>query len=326
MTRSWTKSQIQALYEQPLMSLVFQAQGIHQQHFNANEIQLSTLLSIKTGACPENCGYCSQSGHHNADLEKEKLLDMDNVLSAAKKAKANGASRFCMGGAWRSPPKKAMPQLLEMVKKVRALGLETCMTLGMLDKEQAEQLKTAGLDYYNHNLDTSPEYYDKVVTTRCFKDRLDTLACVSEAGIKVCCGGIMGLGESKEDRISFLHQLTLLEKPPESVPLNRLVAIKGTPMEDKPMLDDIEFVRTIATARCLLPSSVLRLSAGRESMTDAMQALCFMAGANSIHTGSKLLTTSNPAEDDDKAMLEKLGLTPVLEGSMKKSPAVCEAV
>lgn len=304
----WTKSEISQIYQQPFLTLVHQAQTIHLANFPANEIQLSTLLSIKTGACPEDCAYCPQSGHHQSELEKEKLFDVDKVLSAAKEAKDKGATRFCMGGAWRSPPKKAMPALMEMVSQVKDMGLETCMTLGMLDQEDANALKEAGLDYYNHNIDTSPEYYQKIITSRCYQDRLDTLARVRNAGINVCCGGIMGLGETKQDRISFLHQLANMEQPPESVPINRLIAIKGTPLEDQKELDSFEFIRTIATARILMPKSHVRLSAGRESMTDELQALCFMAGANSIFLGDKLLTADNPSEDKDLALMERLGL------------------
>lgn len=293
---------------QPFISLLYDAQTIFRQNFNENEIQLSRLLSIKTGACPEDCGYCSQSGHHKAEIEKEKLLDVDKVIEEANLAKASGATRFCMGGAWRRPPKKAMPKILEMVKEVKALGLETCMTLGMLDKEDASDLKSAGLDYYNHNIDTSPEYYNKVITTREFKDRLDTLQEVREAGINVCCGGIMGLGESREDRVSFLHTLATLPSHPESVPINRLIAVKGTPLENQKELDSFEFVRTIACARLLMPKSHVRLSAGRESMTDEIQTLCFMAGANSIFLGDVLLTAKNASEVRDNLLMEKIGL------------------
>lgn len=307
---TWTKEAIADVYEQPFISLLYQAQTVHQQHFKPNEVQLSTLLSIKTGACPEDCAYCPQSGHYKTGVEKEKLLDTDKVIAAAKAAKAQGASRFCMGGAWRQPPKKAMPQLVEMVKQVKALNLETCMTLGMLDDEDVDALKQAGLDYYNHNLDTSPEYYASIISTRSYQERLDTLKKVRDAGINVCCGGILGLGESKADRISFLYQLSSLDKAPESVPINRLIAVKGTPLEAQKELDGLEFVRTIATARIVLPSSYLRLSAGRETMTDELQALCFMAGANSIFLGDKLLTAKNPSEHTDKQLFSRLGLTP----------------
>ena len=311
MTKSlekWTKAAISELYNQPFLTLIHQAQGVHLNNFAANEIQLSTLLSIKTGACPEDCSYCPQSGHHDTEVEKEKLFDVEQVLTAAQDAKDKGASRFCMGGAWRSPPKKAMPALMDMVSQVKSMGLETCMTLGMLDNEDAHALKEAGLDYYNHNIDTSPEYYDKIIKSRCFQDRLDTLAHVRDAGINVCCGGILGLGESKDDRISFLHQLANMEKAPESVPLNRLIAIAGTPLAEQKELDSFEFVRTVAVARIIMPTSHVRLSAGRESMSDELQALCFMAGANSIFLGDRLLTAKNPDEDKDLRLMAKLGL------------------
>lgn len=306
--KSWTKQLIAEQYEQPFLSLLHQAQSTHLYNFPANQIQLSTLLSIKTGACPEDCAYCPQSGLHNAKIEKEKLFDVSKIIEGAIAAKENGATRFCMGGAWRSPPKKAMPELMEMVRQVKAMGLETCMTLGMLDTKDAQALKEAGLDYYNHNIDTSPEYYDKIIKSRCYQDRIDTLTKVRDAGINVCCGGILGLGESKADRVSFLHALVSMEKPPESVPINRLIAIKGTPLEDQKELDGIEFVRTIATARILMPKSYVRLSAGRESMTDELQALCFMAGANAIFLGDKLLTAKNPSQNRDQEMMQKLGL------------------
>ena len=303
-----SKAKIDTLYSQPLNDLLFDAQSMHRQYFNANEIQMSQLLSIKTGACPEDCSYCSQSGHNKAPIEKEKLIDVDKVLAAAKRAKDGGATRFCMGGAWRTPPKKAMPELLKMIEEVKAMGLETCMTLGMLDESQAGQLKSAGLDYYNHNIDTSPEYYNKIITTRTFQDRLDTLGQVRNAGIKVCSGGILGLGESKQDRVSFLHQLANMSPPPESVPINRLIRSKGTPLEHANEIDGIEIVRTIATARILMPKSRIRLTAGRTEMSDELQAMCFFAGANSIFKGDVLLTEANPSEDKDKALFEKLGL------------------
>ncbi len=304
----WSKEEITELFSRPFLSLLYQAQSVHREHFVENEVQLSTLLSIKTGTCPEDCSYCPQSGHYKTGLQKEKLLDIDKVIEAAKEAKASGASRFCMGAAWRSPPKKAMPEVTKMIEEVKSLGLETCMTLGMLDEEDAGQLKEAGLDYYNHNIDTSPEYYDKIITTRKFQDRLDTLKNVRDAGINVCCGGILGLGETREDRVSFIHQLAILDKHPESVPINRLIAIKGTPLEEQKELDGLEFVRTIAVARLVMPQSYLRLSAGRENMTDELQALCFMAGANSIFLGDKLLTAKNPSQCDDKQLMDKLGL------------------
>lgn len=308
--QQWTKEQILAIYQQPFLSLLFEAQRTHRENFEPNQVQMSSLLSIKTGACPEDCNYCTQSGHHQTELEKEKLYDVESVITAAREAKARGAARFCMGGAWRSPPKKAMPALMEMVREVKAMGMETCMTLGMLDKEDAQALKESGLDYYNHNIDTSPEYYNKVITTRCFQDRIDTLNTVREAGINVCCGGIMGLGESQADRVSFLQQLANMQPQPESVPINRLIAFKGTPQEKTRELDPFEFVRTIATARILLPKSHVRLSAGRKEMSDELQALCFMAGANSIHMGDKLLTADNPSKDSDEVFMAKLGLMP----------------
>lgn len=306
--KKWTKESILELYEQPFLSLVHQAQSIHRDFFPKNEIQLSTLLSIKTGACPEDCAYCPQSGLHNATLAKEKLFDVDKVIAGAVEAKANGATRFCMGGAWRSPPKKAIPALMAMIQQVKSMGLETCMTLGMLDQDDANALKEAGLDYYNHNIDTSPEYYDKIIKSRCFDDRIKTLDKVRQAGINVCCGGILGLGESKADRVSFLYQLVSMDKPPESVPINRLIAIKGTPLENQVELDSFEFVRTIATARILMPTSYVRLSAGRENMSDELQALCFMSGANAIFLGDKLLTADNPSKQSDFQLLARLGL------------------
>jgi biotin synthase len=266
------------------------------------------LLSIKTGACPEDCGYCSQSGHHKTHVEKEKLMSVEQVLDKAREAKEGGAKRFCMGAAWRCPPDKAFPELEAMIKGVKSLGMETCMTLGMLSREQATQLKEAGLDYYNHNIDTSPSYYDKVVTTRKFSDRLDTLAHVREAGMSVCCGGILGLGESRDDRIEFLMTLANLETPPESVPINRLIAVEGTPLGKMPQVEGIELVRTIATARLLMPASIIRLTAGRTEMSDELQALCFFAGANSVFIGDKLLTEENPQRTKDKLLFEKLGI------------------
>lgn len=304
----WSRNEIRALFELPFMDLLFRAQTVHRQHFDANTVQVSTLLSIKTGACPEDCKYCSQSGHYDTGLDKEKLLAIQKVVEEAQNAKEKGASRFCMGAAWRSPRDKDMPYVLEMVKQVKALGLETCMTLGMLDAGQAQQLKEAGLDYYNHNLDTSPEHYGNIITTRSYADRLNTLAHVREAGIKVCCGGIVGLGEAREDRIGLLMQLANLPAHPESVPINMLVKIKGTPLGDVDDLDPFEFVRTVAVARLLMPESHVRLSAGRETMNDEMQALCFMAGANSIFYGEKLLTTPNPEATHDRQLFARLGI------------------
>lgn len=305
----WQQDEVAALYELPLMDLLYQAQSVHRQNFNPNKVQISTLLSIKTGACPENCGYCSQSGHFKTGLEKESLLSIEKVLENAKAAKANGASRFCMGAGWRTPPAKDLPKVVEMVKQVKALGLETCVTLGMLDQVQTTALKDSGLDYYNHNLDTSPEYYEKVITTRCYQDRLDTLKHVRAAGIKTCCGGIIGMGESRQDRIGLLLQLANLPEHPQSVPINRLVPIAGTPLENAAPIDDLEFIRSIAVARIMMPYSMVRLSAGRETMNESMQTLCFFAGANSIFYGGKLLTTANPEIAQDRDLFARLGLT-----------------
>lgn len=307
----WTFEAALKHYEQPFMDLMFEAQTVHRQHFPSNEMQLSTLLSIKTGACPEDCKYCSQSGHYKTDIKKEKLLDIDAVIEAAKHAKAQGASRFCMGAGWRTPPEKNMPEVLEMVKAVKALGMETCLTAGMLNGEQAGKLKDAGLDYYNHNLDTSREYYPEVVTTRTYDERLDTIDKVREAGINVCCGGILNLGETRDDRINLLLTLANMEPYPESVPINNLVPIPGTPLANKSNMDQFDFIRTIALARIMMPKSYVRLSAGRNSMTDEMQTLCFMAGANSIFYGEKLLTTKLPATERDVNLLKKLGIQPV---------------
>lgn len=304
----WSREEIQALYQQPLMDLLFQAQQVHREHFTTNTVQVSTLLSIKTGKCPEDCKYCSQSAHYDSKLEAEKRIAVDKVIQEAKQALASGSSRFCMGAAWRNPHERDMPYVLEMVQEVKALGLETCMTLGMLNASQAERLKDAGLDYYNHNLDTSREYYSHIISTRSFDDRLDTLDYVRQAGLKVCSGGIVGLGESRNDRIGLLYELATLVIHPESVPINMLVPIEGTPMADVEKLDVIEWIRTIAVARLLMPKSYIRLSAGRESLTDSDQALAFMAGANSIFSGEKLLTTPNTAQGRDQKLFEKLGL------------------
>ncbi|MFB2538125.1 MULTISPECIES: biotin synthase BioB [unclassified Acinetobacter] len=304
----WTRAEIQALYQQPLMDLLFDAQAVHRQNFAKNTVQVSTLLSIKTGKCPEDCKYCSQSAHYDADLEAEKRIAVEKVIAEAQQAKASGSTRFCMGAAWRNPHERDMPYVLEMVKEVKALGMETCMTLGMLNASQAERLKDAGLDYYNHNLDTSREYYANVISTRTFDDRLDTLQNVRDAGLKVCSGGIVGLGETSQDRIGLLHELATLPIHPESVPINMLVPIKGTPMADTEKLDVIEWIRTIAVARIIMPKSYIRLSAGRESMSDSDQALAFMAGANSIFSGDKLLTTPNAGQGRDEQLFAKLGL------------------
>ena len=304
----WTMDEVRALYEQPFNDLLHKAHVIHREHHPDNTLQLAKLLSIKTGACPEDCGYCSQSGHHKTHVEKEKLMSIEQVLDSAREAKAQGASRFCMGAAWRSPPASAMPELAAMIKGVKDMGLQTCMTLGMLSSEQATDLKSAGLDFYNHNIDTSPSYYEKVVTTRCFSDRLDTVERVRQAGINVCCGGILGLGESREDRIEFLLTLANLSTPPESVPINRLIPVEGTPLANAKQVEGIELVRTVATARILMPSSAVRLTAGRTEMSDELQALCYFAGANSVFIGDKLLTEENPTCGKDAVLFEKLGL------------------
>ncbi len=304
----WTSDEITAIYTQPFNDLLFNAHTIHRQHHNPNKINFAKLLSIKTGACPEDCGYCSQSGHHDTKLAKEKLLSLAEVQTKAKLAKEEGATRFCMGAAWRSPPNKSMDELIAMIKAVKDLDLECCMTLGMLDPEQAKALKDAGLDYYNHNIDTSPSYYPKVTTTRCFQDRLNTLENVRQAGINVCCGGIVGLGETREDRIEFLATLANLDTPPESVPINRLIPVEGTPLAKANPVEGLEVVRTIASARILMPKSAIRLTAGRTEMSDELQALCFFAGANSIFIGDTLLTESNPELNKDSVLMNKLGL------------------
>ena len=306
----WTRTEVQALFDMPFSDLLFQAQTVHRQHFDPNAVQVRTLLSIKTGGCPDDCKYCPQRVHHESGLEPERLMDVNEVVEAAQRAKAAGASRFCMGAAWRNPKGKNFERVLEMVSRVRDEGLETCATLGMLDEEQTRQLKDAGLDYYNHNLDTSPEFYGEIITTRTWEDRLDTLTHVREAGINVCCGGIIGMGESRADRISMLAELANLPEHPGSVPINRLVRVEGTPLDQQQEIGSIEFVRTIAVARILMPLSYVRLSAGRTEMNDEMQALCFLAGANSIFYGEKLLTTGNPDTASDDALFEKLGLHP----------------
>lgn len=304
-------TEIRQLYQQPLNDLLFQAQSIHRQYHDPNALEFATLLSIKTGACPEDCGYCAQSGHVKTHVEKEKLMTIEEVLKSAQAAKDGGARRFCMGAAWRCPPEKVMPQLKEMIQEVKALGLETCMTLGMLNQEQADDLKTAGLDFYNHNIDTSPSYYDKIVSTRKFEDRLDTLNKVRTAGINVCCGGILGLGETQEDRIEFLMTLANMETPPQSVPINKLIPVEGTALAQSEPIDGIELVRTIATARILMPKSMVRLTAGRTLMSDELQAMCYFAGANSVFIGDKLLTEENPQRDKDNLLFAKLGLTSI---------------
>lgn len=305
----WSRAQVAKLFELPFMDLLFQAQQVHRENFQANRVQLSSLLSIKTGACPEDCAYCPQSGHHNTGLEKEKLLPIPEILEAAKAAKAKGASRFCMGAAWRSPSDRDLLQVEATVKAVKELGLETCATLGMLTGEQAKRLAEAGLDYYNHNLDTSAEFYNHIITTRTYQDRLDTLQHVRDAGMNVCCGGIVGMGEDENDRIGLLTTLANLPEPPESVPINNLVQVAGTPLEGVEKLDNFDFIRTIAVARIIMPKSYVRLSAGREEMNDEMQALCFMAGANSIFYGDELLTTENPSADRDQALFKRLKVT-----------------
>lgn len=304
----WQREEIAELFALPFNDLIFKAASIHRQHFDPNQMQVSTLLSIKTGACPEDCKYCSQSVHNHTNLEREKLLAVEKVIEAAKQAKEDGATRFCMGAGWRSPHKKDMPYVIDMVQQVKALGLETCMTLGMLDEQKAQQLASAGLDYYNHNLDTSPEYYDQIITTRSYSERIDTLSEVRNAGIKVCAGGIVGMGEERKDRVGLLQQLANLPVPPESVPINNLVKVEGTPLENVDDLDPFEFVRTVAVARILMPSSYVRLSAGRQQMNDEMQALCFMAGANSMFYGERLLTTENPQTLQDQKLLQRLGM------------------
>ncbi|MGH1479781.1 MAG: biotin synthase BioB [Geminicoccales bacterium] len=306
----WTSEDVTALWTQPFNDLIFQAQSVHRRHFRANELQMSQLLSIKTGGCPEDCGYCSQSAKFDTGLKASKLMEVDAVIEEARKARDNGASRYCLGAAWRGPKDRDLDQLCAMVQGLQALGLETCMTLGMLTDAQALRLKEAGLDYYNHNIDTSPRYYPEVTTTRSFQDRLDTLERVRHAGMKVCCGGIIGMGERREDRIDMLLTLANLEQHPESVPINGLMPTKGTPLGDSTPLDPLEFVCTIAIARILMPNSVVRLSAGRENMSDELQALCFLAGANSVFVGDKLLTTDNPERGKDARLFKKLGLEP----------------
>ena len=306
----WSRDQVREIFELPFNELLFQAQTLHRQFFDPNAVQVSTLLSIKTGGCPEDCKYCPQSVHYDTVLEPERLMDIDAVVAAARAAKQAGASRFCMGAAWRNPKGKIFERVLDMVVKVRAEGLETCATLGMLDEQQAVELKQAGLDYYNHNLDTSPEFYADIISTRTYDDRLETLTHVREAGINVCCGGIVGLGESRADRVSMLCELANLPEHPGSVPINQLVKVAGTPLDEQPEIEALEFVRTIATARILMPAAWVRLSAGRAEMTDEMQALCFFAGANSVFYGEKLLTTGNPDTARDDALFAKLGLHP----------------
>ena len=304
----WTREEVRALFALPFPELIFQAAMVHRQHFDPTEVQISTLLSIKTGGCPEDCAYCPQSAKFDTGVKAEKLMEVEAVLAEARAAQAGGATRFCMGAAWRSPKDRDLDKVCAMVKGVKALGMETCVTLGMLDGAQAERLKQSGLDYYNHNLDTSPEFYGEIITTRCYQDRLDTLAHVRDAGINVCCGGIVGMGEGPEDRVGMIATLAALPVHPESVPINMLVQVEGTPLSGAAKLDAFDFVRTIAVARITMPTSMVRLSAGREDMSEETQALCFIAGANSIFYGPKLLTTPNPGRDRDMRLLDKLGL------------------
>jgi biotin synthase len=308
---NWTREEVRALFALPFPELMFRAAQVHRENFDPAEVQISTLLSIKTGGCAEDCAYCPQSARFETGVKAEKLMDLNSVLAEAQAAKAGGASRFCMGAAWRSPKDRELKKVCAMVEGVKALGMETCVTLGMLTSDQARQLKDSGLDYYNHNLDTSPEYYGEIITTRTYQDRLDTLEHVRDAGIHVCCGGIVGMGEGPEDRIGMIATLAGLPVHPESVPINMLVQVEGTPLAGTKALDPLEFVRTIAVARICMPESVVRLSAGREDMTEETQALCFLAGANSIFYGPKLLTTPNPGRDRDMALLDKLGMRPM---------------
>jgi len=306
----WTLDEARAIFAAPFNDLLFHAQRVHRDNFEPNRVQVSTLLSVKTGACPEDCKYCPQSVRYDTGLDREELLDVAAVVAAAQAAMSSGATRFCMGAAYRSPKPKQLEQIKQMVREVRALGLETCATAGMLTAQQARELKDAGLDYYNHNLDTSPEFYGEIITTRTYQDRLDTLQAVRDAGISVCCGGILGMGESEADRVSLLHTLATLPQHPESVPINQLVQVPGTPLHGLPELDPLEFVRVVASARLLMPRSYVRLSAGRTDMSDAVQALCFLAGANSIFYGDRLLTTPNPGRSHDQQLFERLGIEP----------------
>ncbi|MFN3575342.1 MAG: biotin synthase BioB [Phenylobacterium sp.] len=319
----WTLEEVEALFERPFMELVFDAAAIHRRWFDPSEVQLSQLLSVKTGGCAENCGYCSQSQHFKTGVPASKLMEAETVIAAAAEAKAGGAQRFCMGAAWRDLKDRDLPKVAAMISGVKALGLETCATLGMLKPEQARELKAAGLDYYNHNLDTGPDYYDKVVTTRTYQDRLETLEAVRDAGLSTCCGGIVGMGETRRDRAGLLHALATLPAHPDSLPINDLMPIPGTPLGDSEAVDPLEFVRMIAVARIVCPKAVVRLSAGREHMSRELQALCFLAGANSMFVGGKLLTTTNPDKDSDAALMADLGLRPM---SMEKVPAGPETV
>jgi biotin synthase len=315
----WTRAEAQAIYNQPLMDLLFRAQSVHRRTFDPNKVQMSRLLSIKTGGCAEDCGYCSQSAHHDTGLKASKLMEVERVLAEARKAKEGGATRYCMGAAWRSPKARDMDAVCAMVEGVKAMGMETCMTLGMLSDEDIVKLRHAGLDYYNHNIDTSERYYPEVIKTRTFAERLDTLARVRESGMKVCSGGIVGMGENPDDRVDMLVTLANLEEHPESVPINMLIPIEGTPLADTKKIESIDFVRTIATARIMMPESFVRLSAGRTEMSDEMQAMCFFAGANSIFCGDTLLTADNPGEDKDATLFAKLGITPLELSSANNS-------
>jgi biotin synthase len=310
----WSPESVAALFEAPFADLMFRAQTVHRQHFDPNRVQISQLVSIKTGGCPENCGYCSQSAHYKTGVKPTKLMSLEEVTEAARAAKASGVQRLCLGAAWRSPKERELDTVLEMIKVIKSHGLESCVTLGMLNDDQAERLAGAGLDYYNHNIDTSREYYGQVATTRTIDDRLDTLEKVRQAGIKTCCGGIIGMGESRTDRANMLHLLASLPTPPESVPINGLMRAKGTPLVNAAHIHGLEFVRTVAVARILMPRSVVRISAGRENMSDELQALCFLAGANSIFVGEKLLTAPNPTRQKDAALLDRLGIQPMATG------------
>ncbi len=319
----WSQTEVEVLLDLPFNDLIYRAQSIHRQNFDPNRVQVSTLLSIKTGACSEDCGYCSQSASHSTGLEREKLLPLEEVVKAAAAAREKGATRFCMGAAWRNPTDKNLERVVEMVRSVHQLGMETCLTLGMLTGNQAERLKMAGLDYYNHNLDTSPEFYGNVITTRTFQDRLETLGHVRDQGIHVCSGGILGMGESRSDRASMLRELANLPRQPESVPINMLVQVEGTPLYGTEELDPLEFVRTVAAARILMPGSYVRLSAGRTEMSDEMQALCFLAGANSLFYGERLLTTDNPESDRDLRLFQRLGLEFEQSNELQATEARC---
>jgi biotin synthase len=320
----WRVADVVALYELPFNDLLFRAQQVHREHFDANTVQLSTLLSIKTGGCEEDCAYCPQSVHHDTGLKAEKLMDVEDVLAAAQVAKQNGATRFCMGAAWRNPKDRHLEPIKDMIRGVKAMGLETCVTLGMLETHQAQSLRDAGLDYYNHNLDTSPEFYGQIISTRTYQDRLETLERVRDAGINVCCGGIVGMGESRRERAGLIAQLANMEPYPESVPINNLVQVEGTPLTGTEVLDPFEFVRSIAVARITMPRAMVRLSAGREQMDEALQALCFLAGANSIFYGDQLLTTSNPQAEADRKLLERLGIRAEAAQQMPLEGGGCE--